>query len=482
MSKLSLSKKYFFLCCSCVLLCVLVLGIVVATFSTKYFERGKYSGLRRSATLAADITAANFQSNNLDFVNEEILAYSYQALGEADQADFILVSLEGNILYFSNQSERDFETVTVPVEVIEQSKLNNYQDVGKISSLTDSSQYIVGVPILVNNQPVGILMAIAPATDLNDFLSYIIKLFALSGACVLLVAFVIIKFTSDRMTKPLKQMLSATKSFSQGDFARRVPVSSYDEIGQLAMAFNNMATSLASNESARRSFVASVSHELKTPMTTIGGFVDGILDGTIPPEKETQYLEVVSKEVKRLSRLVRSMLDTARIEAGEMEVNPVSFDVTELIRQSLFNFESKIDEKQVEIEGLETDHIMVLADMDLIHQVVSNLIDNAVKFVEDHGVISFFYRQENGVTSIVIRNTGEGMEKEEAEKIFERFYKLDRSRSADRSGVGLGLHITRTILQYHGSSIHARSIKGKYTEFEFSLPCAPIATVSSEKK
>jgi signal transduction histidine kinase len=236
------------------------------------------------------------------------------------------------------------------------------------------------------------------------------------------------------------------------------------------MAFNNMASTLATTESSRRSFVANVSHELKTPMTTIGGFIDGILDGTIPEEKRNQYLQVVSGETKRLSRLVRSMLDTSRIEAGEMQVHPALFDVSELNRQTVFTFERMIEEKQLCIEGLETDKVMIFADRDLMNQVVYNLVENAVKFVNVGGVISFHYRVEKNMTYVAIRNTGEGLSKAEVPQLFERFYKSDKSRSLNKNGVGLGLHIVRSIIQYHSGEVFVRSAEGEYTEFEFAVP------------
>ena len=158
-------------------------------------------------------------------------------------------------------------------------------------------------------------------------------------------------------------------------------------------------------------------------MTTISGFVDGILDGTIPEEKQKEYLTIVSEEVKRLSRLVRSMLNLARIENGEVQLKVESFDVVDVILQTLFSFEKQIDEKQVEVRGLDRDKVIIEADKDLIHQVIYNLIENAVKFVNQGGYLEFSFRTEQGKTYIGIRNSGAGLSKEEALHVFERFYK-----------------------------------------------------------
>ena len=231
----------------------------------------------------------------------------------------------------------------------------------------------------------------------------------------------------------------------------------------------------------RRSFIANVSHELKTPMTSIAGFIDGILDGTIPQEKERHYLTIVSDEVKRLSRMVRSMLNIAKIEAGEMKLKPTVFDVNEVVLSSIFTFEQMIEKKHLDIRGLEEGKVMVEADEDLIHQVVYNLLENAVKFVNEGGYIEVSYTVEQKRTYIHIKNSGEGIPKEEISKVFDRFYKTDRSRSMDKTGVGLGLYIVRQIVNLHQGEVIVRSVEGEYCEFSFSVATAPKALTKQPK-
>ena len=223
----------------------------------------------------------------------------------------------------------------------------------------------------------------------------------------------------------------------------------------------------------RRSFTANVSHELKTPMTTIGGFVDGILDGTIPPERQNHYLRIVSSEVQRLSRLVRNMLTLSQIEAGERTIQPTEVEITSLVTNTLLGFEQRLEEKHIEVEGLDTDRYWVLADADLIQQVVYNLIDNAVKFVNEGGKLSFDFYTEGENIMVAVRNTGSGVLPEEIPRLFDRFYKTDRSRSLDKNGVGLGLSICRTIMNVHEGEIFVRSQPGEYTEFVFGLKADP---------
>ena len=266
------------------------------------------------------------------------------------------------------------------------------------------------------------------------------------------------------LTRPLREMYKATKAYATGDFSPRVEVSGSDELAELTAAFNRMAASLALQESSRRSFVANVSHELKTPMTTIGGFIDGILDGTIPPEQEKHYLQIVS-------RLVTSMLNMAKIEAGELHLQPKPFDICQEIFNTMLNFEQIIDKKHIEIAGLDTLRPTVIyADRDMLHQVIYNLVDNAVKFTEN-GTIAVRVMQTASETTVAIRNTGtSGISSEELSRVFERFYKVDKSRSYDVKGAGLGLYICKTIIEMHGGTIHAQSNGEDFVEFSFTIP------------
>ena len=266
-------------------------------------------------------------------------------------------------------------------------------------------------------------------------------------------------------------MSYASKRYADGDFSYKVSVKGDDEMAELAMAFNKMASSLAVLESSRRSFVANVSHELKTPMTTIGGFIDGILDGTIDKSQEEHYLQIVSDEVKRLSRLVTGMLNMSKLEAGEMKINAKEFDISQSIFRTLLNFEKKINSKSIEILGLDTmQSVMVKADEDMLMQVIYNLIDNATKFTPNGGYISFKSFSDGEKAYVSVRNSGNGISAEELDKIFERFYKIDKSRSYDVKGAGLGLYIVKSIINLHSGEIKATSDHESYTDFSFWIP------------
>ena len=266
-------------------------------------------------------------------------------------------------------------------------------------------------------------------------------------------------------------MSDAAKCLAKGDFSKHIEVHREDEIGQLADAFNHMTLSLEAGEKMRRGFVANVSHELKTPMTTISGFVDGVLDGTIPQEKQQEYLGIVSQEVKRLSRLVNTMLNLSKLESGEIRLHPVGMNVTETVFQIAFLFEQRIEEKQLALSGLEElPPLPVQADVDLLYQALYNLLDNAVKYTPEKGSIHINGSLHSGSIHFYIRNSGEGIAEEDLPFVFDRFYKVDQSRGTDKNSLGLGLYLVKTIVNLHHGTITVRSMPHSYCEFELVLP------------
>lgn len=292
-----------------------------------------------------------------------------------------------------------------------------------------------------------------------------------SALLVLLAAMVAAYVITVRTTEPLREMSVAARKFAAGKFDARVRVSGRDEVSELAEAFNQMADSLENLETMRSSFIANVSHDLRTPMTTIAGFIDGIRDGVIPPEEQDHYLEIVSIEIQRLSRLVSALLDLSRIQAGDRKFVMKPFDICEMARLILISFEKKIDEKHLDVSfECDEDRISVNADHDAIYQVFYNLCHNAVKFSSEGGSLRIRISEEKGKKiRVSVYNDGLGIPAGDIGMVFERFYKSDKSRGLDKSGVGLGLFISKTIMSAHGEKIWVESEYGKNCEFFFTL-------------
>ena len=331
----------------------------------------------------------------------------------------------------------------------------------------DSNRYNAIAPIVFekedNSSPEGFVIFTTSVAGIRGVQKRIILTLAVSCLWIFALAIVAIHFITDRTITPLKQMSGAAKSYSKGDFSPRIEVRGDDEISHLARAMNQMASELGAFEKSRSTFFSNVSHDLRTPMTSIQGFIDGILDGTIPPEKQSYYLKIVSDEVKRLSRLVNSLLDISRMESGKIKINKSNFDVCEIARLILISFEEKID------FDAHDDPSNVFADKDAIYQIIYNLVDNAIKFTNDGGTLRISVIPQGDKYNVTVFNTGIGINKNELEAVFDRFYKSDFSRSLDKTGTGLGLYIVKSKLEAHGESIRVESEFGKNCAFTFTL-------------
>ena len=349
-------------------------------------------------------------------------------------------------------------------------------DVGQVKGLYTESRYVVGMPILDGGTqtPVGLVLVSTPVTTALSLLDKLADTYLLVSVLVVLVSVVVITFLARHQSSPLREMAKAASDFGHGHLDARVTVDEHSpqEVQELALAFNNMASSLQKSEYQRQEFVANVSHELKTPMTTISGYVDGMLDGTIPPERQTHYMQLVSQETKRLSRLVRSMLDISRMQDQEgIPPEKLSrFDMCECAGQVLITFEQKITGKNINVDVAFPEHaVYTWASQDAITQVVYNLVDNAVKFCPEGGTLSLGIKESDSKLFVTVGNDGDTIPPEELPLVFDRFHKLDKSRAQNRDGWGLGLYIVKTLIGRHGEDISVASQNGR-TEFTFTLP------------
>lgn len=481
----SLFVKYFLVFNLIVFICFLVLGMTLGVFVTNYWTAQKAVLLKENAKSVAVSTSDVLTSwlRNEPQGSVLFICNNLTNISEAIDADVFMCDASGKVILCKDLLSSNFEVqqngkctlheqYQIPQSVLDSTLSGSYYERGKLDGMFSEEHIIAAEPVVVNGQVAGIIFAAEPTGgSFKAFVFNIMRMFLFAALMALAIGFIVIYLFTMNLTRPLRDMYQATKAYATGDFSPRVTVSGSDELAELTAAFNRMAASLALQESSRRSFVANVSHELKTPMTTIGGFIDGILDGTIPPEQEKHYLRIVSTETKRLSRLVTSMLNMAKIEAGELHLQPKPFDICQEIFNTMLNFEQIIDKKHIEIAGLDTlQPTVIYADRDMLHQVIYNLVDNAVKFTEN-GTIAVRVLQTAAETTVAIRNTGtSGISSEELSRVFERFYKVDKSRSYDVKGAGLGLYICKTIIEMHGGTIHAQSNGEDFVEFSFTIP------------
>lgn len=342
-------------------------------------------------------------------------------------------------------------------------------------------QFVVAIP--AQSAQVGPVLAVLESSSLTEMWRAFLGIFLLTAITVLIIAFMATATITGQQTKPIKDMAIAARNFAEGNFDARVrDWGRDDEIGELTEAFNAMADSLQRTEQQRREFIANISHELKTPMTTIAGYADGILDGVISKEEERQYLSIISAESRRLSRLVRRMLDVSQLQSMDLIKQKKPFDLSESMRRVLVSMEKKITDRGLDVDvEIPEDPVVVLGDNDLLTQVVYNLLENAAKFAA-RGSTLFLGLERRGEKAVVtVRNSGETIPAEELPLLFERFHKTDKSRSEDKDGVGLGLYIVRTILEQHREKITASSQDG-VTTFTFTVQLAEEARPAKDGK
>ena len=346
----------------------------------------------------------------------------------------------------------------------------------------EKARFVVAVPAR-ENAAVGPVLAVADSSSMMGMWHAFLGIFGMTAITVLLIAFVATAGTAVQQVKPIRDMAAAARRFAEGNFDARIyDTGREDEIGELTEAFNAMADSLQRTEQQRREFIANISHELKTPMTTIAGYADGILDGVIPPEEEEQYLRIISGESRRLSRLVRRMLDVSQLQSLDLIKQKSAFDLSESMRRVLVSMERKITGRGLDVDvEIPEDPVMVLGDNDLLTQVVYNLLENAAKFASPNSTLYLGLARRGEKAVVTVRNRGETIAAEELPRLFERFHKSDKSRSADKDGVGLGLYIVRTILEQHRETITAASEDG-VTTFTFTVQLAEEVRKNTHKE
>lgn len=486
-----LFRKYFSLFVCLLLICMTILGGLTLLMISSYWSDARKQDLLTTANTIASLTEKYIGSDRLSkddvpAAENARLSLSSALLSSSQSpgSDVYICTLEGKVLLCKELLATD--TVISDVSECEQhsvfafprhfiSKLLSEKSLtmrDTLEGVYEAPHFISATCIYYFGEPIGFVVAAQSVSQgLREYLIAFLRIILLSMSIAFVIAFVTIYILVYNIITPMTDLVYATREYSKGDFSYRVPAKSSDELAELCEAFNSMASSLAALETSRRSFVANVSHELKTPMTSIGGFIDGMRDGTIPPEKHQYYLKIVSDEVKRLTRLITSMLNMSKIEAGELKLKKSEFNITDMIITTLLSFEKPISEKNIDISGLdEMSTLKVNADPDMINQVLYNLIDNAVKFTPNGGEINVKSRQIGNDISVCIRNYGIGISEADCRMIFERFYKVDKSRSFDVKSVGLGLYIVKNIVELHGGKINVASKLGEYTEFTFRLP------------
>ncbi|HPT78824.1 MAG TPA: HAMP domain-containing sensor histidine kinase [Candidatus Atribacteria bacterium] len=447
---------------------LIVLGLLLSSF----FQNSILDKRKQELEREGNALAPYFEFFSYGLIDVKTLEGQFKVIDRFLNVSIWMTDTTGLIYYVYPESEamiwrnhRLNDEVLKPVLDGETLTLTgNFGDRFSIPVLT------VGMPIRLNNRIIGTIFMHSPVQEVNRTLRDTYRSIWRSAFFSSILSMLLLYYVSRRISKPLTEMNTISREIASGNFKRRVKVTTEDEVGQLGVNFNAMADSLESLEQMRRSFVANVSHELRSPLTSMKGYIQGILDKTIKPEEQDKYLRVVLDETERMNRLINGLLDLAQVESGQFSIDIKVFDINEKIRRILIAHEERISESNMEVEvKFGEDVLSVEADPDRIQQVVINLLDNAIKFNRPGGTISIETWRHKELAFVRIADQGQGIPKEEIAHIWEPFYQVDKSRSSRKVGTGLGLSIVKKIIDAHSQQIWVNSTPGAGTAFVFSL-------------
>lgn len=477
---------------SLICICFMLLGTGFFTLYYQYHLNELKTSVEQDAKVVSGYASSILQSKE-DIYLDSFHGY-LSSVSTLSNLSILLCEIDGSLIFATgnNLGQLDPGTRVPPWAVqdalskwtlSESSDQRTFPVLTTFGGIFPKSSFVTSVPILSvlvgpsgapiaegGEMPVALIFIATEASYVKGFLLSAMQMFLITAAAVLLISMFLSTITAQHLVQPLRAMATAAYRFARGDLNARVTGYSNrnDEVGDLARAFNIMVESLDKSESRRSEFVANVSHELKTPMTTIAGFADGILDGTIPPERQRESLEIISSETRRLSRLVRRMLELSRLQSSDRVAAQVQFDISEMLLRVLLSLEAKVTEKELEVvTNLPEAGVMVWGEPDAATQVCYNLLDNAIKFSKQGGVLTLGIRLQGGKAFVSIKNQGNAIPPEQLAHIFERFHKADSARTS-KDGVGLGLYIVKTLLNTYNEDITVTSENGE-TEFTFTL-------------
>lgn len=457
-----------------ILLIILLLGVTISSmFRNQYISENENELLREAAEINR-VIVTQYTDAEKRAVAKDTLRTTVRKYDAMLQLYFIDAAY-GKVIFRDEMSEEKWGMLSeIDLSAEAEAVMQNGGDIA-----IDSDKFKTGnIPIMtlsrsivdLNGETIGAMFFHTDMSRTNSSMRQVYLDVLLSACIAVILAFLAVTYITMRITKPITDMNNTINRFSGGDYEARVTVSSKDEVGQLGQSFNEMATEINALEQSRRSFVANVSHELRSPLTSIRGFLEAMQDGTIAKEDQPKYIGIVINECKRMTGMVNGLLDLARIESGQYELKLEPFDINELVIRTVLTFEARINAKHIDVNmDFDSEHTIVEADHSQIAQVIRNLVDNAIKFLQDNGKLTMRITSGKDIAHVSVIDNGAGIAQEDLPYVFDRFYKAEKAHTPSGSSSGLGLSIVKRIIEQHGQSIKVESEPGKGAAFTFTL-------------
>ena len=456
------------------LLAYLIFGffgfIAVATFvysmTLEHLKREKADSLYKEATLVANTYASDLYSNqtSLDAVKTQL-----DALDTYLSSTVWIINPSGRIILDSS-APVDIENPILIEDFDPTITAGSYYTVGYFFDTFDEEMLSVFAPITSSFKVNGYVVIHTPTQTIHASAESLLNISYILLIIMLLLSMIILFFFTEMVYIPLRRITYATEQYAGGNMHYEFQVDSEDEMGYLAASLSYMASEIAKSEDNQKKFIANVSHDFRSPLTSIKGYLEAMLDGTIPPEMHEKYLQIVLNETERLTKLTNGLLQLNNLNTKGMLLGRSDFDINQVIRNTAATFEGICKSKMIGIELVLTgEQLIVNADLDRIQQVLYNLLDNAIKFSHNDSIIKIETTEKNSKVLVSVKDNGIGIPKESQKLIWDRFYKTDLSRGKDKKGTGLGLSIVKEIIRSHGENINVVSTEGVGSEFLFTL-------------
>lgn len=454
-----------------IIMLLVILFIALASYTTyatqKVLVEEKQNTLINEASMLSSQSVVPYVQG---LVSLDYLEMRFDEFENKLKASIWFYSADGHLIAASNGQQHSDIPENLPEVVPDINLKKGFSQTGTFYDMFDNRMISIGIPIYTNESLRGYLVLHTAITELEQLKDNMLEIMYMPFLVVILVVGLVLAYLSGTVLRPIAKINNTAKEYAKGNFEARTGVVRKDELGELSDSLEYMASELSKLDEYRKNFIANISHDFRSPLTSIKGYLVAMLDGTIPVEKYDRYLNIVLSESERLTKLTAGLLELNDFDTYGPILKWQNFDVIDVLRETRNTFEGKCEERKIElILNCQTENTRVYADKMKIGQVVYNLVDNAIKFSPENGKITTTIYEKNGKLFISIKDEGPGIEKDKQNKVWDRFYKTDKSRGKDKKGTGLGLSITKEIIKAHGENINLVSTEGAGSEFVFSL-------------